>query len=672
MVYREWEIAQINEEQSLELQDKYKISTLLADIIVGRGGYSTSAEWMGNYTKWPSPFLMEDMQKAVDRIQIAIENGEKIVVFGDYDADGITATALLYSHLESTGANVIYRLPRRSEEGYGLSKSVVEEINEYGGQLIITVDSGVSSYDEVILANALSIDVIITDHHLPPEVLPPAIAVVNPSRKDGTFPEKKLSGVGVAFQLVCALEGCEPDELTEYYADLVAIGTIADIMPLKGLNRILVKQGLELLQETHRPGLEFLLEQSGYSQKQITAESISYGLAPRLNAAGRIGDATEALRLLITDDYEEAQEIAELLLQYNTERQQIECEIMKIAIEQIEADPSYKNEPVIIVWGEAFHQGVIGIVASRLVEKYEKPAVVISVENGEGKGSGRSVDNFSLHSAIVHCADLLIRYGGHELAAGLSIAEDNLQIFRDKINEYARKEWKHFSRKPIFIDVSASIKDMDVQSVKSLELLSPYGSGNPQPLFMLKNAVIDGVYSVQEGKHTRIRLKQDESSIYAILFGAEEKTIPYKQGERVDVVLALSVYTGQAGDSVSGRIKDIRPACAFIYDINSTWLYNSFSTGVFVTEKEKEELRPTREEAGQIYKKIIQGKFYLSDLRPLFALTEDITAGKILTAIDILLEIEVIEVEANTTILKKAEVVEKKNLEESKIFKSLL
>ena len=671
MIYRDWLIASANEKQSEELQKKYQIEALLADIIVGRDLYESAEELLHSTTEWPSPLLMKDMDKAVERIRKAIETGECVFIFGDYDADGITATALLYSYLESVEGNVYYRLPNRTEEGYGLSKSVIEEIHAMGGNLIITVDSGISSYEEVALAKSLGIDVVITDHHLPPAVLPEAVAVVDPMREDSAFPEKRLSGVGVAFHLICAIEECAPYEMMDYYADLVAIGTIADIMPLKGINRILVKHGLNLLQDTHRPGLELLLEQSGYAHKQIVTESISFGVAPRLNSAGRMGDATEALKLLLTDDYSEAQEISELLVEYNAERQQIEQEITKIAVEQIEADSKYLEEPILVVWGEAFHQGVIGIVASRIVEKYGKPTIVISIEGGEGKGSGRSVDNFSLYNAIVHCESLLIRYGGHDLAAGLSIDEKNLQNFRKKLNAYARQEWKTFVRRPICIDALVSIKEMEVEAVKSLDILSPFGSGNPQPLFLVKDAIIDGIYPVQEGKHTRIRLKQAEGCIYAIFFGTEEKNLPYKQNDVVDVVLSLSVFFGQAGETTSGRIKDIQPVGLGSLNIQSTWLYESFSIGASVTEEEKSVLRPTRGDIACVYKEASQNKYYLSDLRPLFDKLAGMPAGKILASVDILREIGVVEPEACTTLLKKVEVEKKQSLENSNILQRL-
>lgn len=671
MVYRNWNVAEKNDEQSLSLQNKFGISSLLADVMVARGFFEQAEDLISAKAEFPSPFLLEDMDKAVERIQTAIENEEGIFVFGDYDADGITATALLYSYLESVGAKVYYRLPSRSEEGYGLSATAVGEMHSMHCKLIITVDSGVSSVEEVAQAKQLGIDVVITDHHMPPAILPEAVAIVNPMRANSAFPEKHLSGVGVAFQLVCALEDCDPHELLDFYADLVAIGTVADIMPLNGLNRTLVKYGIELLQETHRPGLEVLFEQSGLAEKKITSESVSYGIAPRLNAAGRMGDATEALRLLLTDDYMEAEEIVEQLSTYNAERQQIEQDIMKAAFAQIEEDETYKEDPVLVVWGENFHQGVIGIVASRLVEKYGKPTLVISIEGNEGKGSGRSVDGFSLYNTVLHCKDMLIRYGGHDLAAGLSIDVQNLQAFRKEVNHYARKEMEHVDRKPIQVDATIEVGTLNADAVNEFSVLAPFGSGNPQPLFLVKNATIDGIYAVQEGKHTRVRLRQNGTCIYVILFGEEQKSFPYKQGDLVDVIVSLSVFAGQAGASVSGRVKDIRPSDVPEGYAPSTWVYEKFLAGVAVSADEKAILHPAREEIAAVYKTIAQDTFYLKDTRPLFAKLKEINAGRILTSIQALLEIGVVELDAETGALKQAQVEEKRNLADSSILQKL-
>ncbi len=671
MVYRNWAVAEKNDEQSESLQSEFEISALLADVIVAKGFFEQAEEIISAEADFPSPFLLKDMDKAVERIQAAIENEETIFVFGDYDADGITATALLYSYLESTGAKVYYRLPSRVEEGYGLSAIAVDEMHSMGCTLIITVDSGVSSVEEVALAKKYGIDVVITDHHMPPAVMPYAVAIVNPMREDSSFPEKHLSGVGVAFQLVCALEDCDPHELLDFYADFVAIGTIADIMHLNGLNRLLVKYGIDLLQETHRPGFEVLFEQTGLAEKKITSESVSYGIAPRLNAAGRMGDATEALRLLLTDDYTEAEEIVEQLSTYNVERQQIEQDIMKAAFAQIEEDETYKEDPVLVVWGENFHQGVIGIVASRLVEKYGKPTLVISVEGEEGKGSGRSVDGFSLYNTILHCKDMLIRYGGHDLAAGLSIDVKNLQAFRKEVNHYARKEMQHVGRKPISVDATVEISKLEANVVNEFSILAPYGSGNPQPLFLIKEATVDGIYAVQEGKHTRVRLRQNGKCLYVILFGEEQKSFPYKQGDIVDVVLSLSVFEGQAGETVSGRVKDMRPSDIAPDYAESTWVYEKFLAGVPISAEEKTALRPEREEIAAVYKTIAQDVFYMKDLRPLFAKLKDIGTGRILISIQALLEIGVLELDQENNFLKQADVKEKRNLANSAILQKL-
>ena len=672
MIYRSWELAKPNKEESLRLQKELGAGRLLADVLAGRGLYDQARELLLGESPLADPFLMLDMDRAARRVSQAVEQGEKIVIFGDYDVDGITATALLFSYLESAGADVYYKLPSRSDDGYGLSESVVRRLHKAGAQLIVTVDSGVSCAAEVELAGRLGMDVVVTDHHLPPEALPDAAAVVDPMRPGDPFPEKHLSGVGVAFRLICAMEGCAPEELADYYADLVAIGTIADIMPLTGENRRLVRQGVGQLADTHRPGLAALIQQAGLSGKPVTAENVSYALGPRLNAAGRMGDATEALRLLLTDDVAEAQELAQELCERNSQRQQIEQEIMAAAVERIDADPAYAAQPVLVAWGAGLHQGVIGIVASRLVERYGKPAIVISVdENGEGKGSGRSVEGFSLHGAIAACAPLLIRYGGHDLAAGLSIEEGKIPAFRAAINEYARTALKGLRRAGIAIDAETELPALTTGEVEGLSALAPYGNSNPSPLFLVRDAVVEGVYPVQEGRHTRLRLRQKGAVLYAMRFGISPAALPYGVGDRVDAVVALSVYRGQNGATVSARLRDLRPAGMGEAHAGSADLYGYYRMGGRLSAGQRAQLLPDRAQVALVYRAIGAGRFVEEDLRPLFAKLPQLPAGQILTAVAALLELGLVEAQPGTGVLKKAQVQGKRDLADSRVLSAL-
>jgi len=407
MTYCPWRLAPQDEDAARRLAAETGMPQLVCGVLAARG-YGAPEKALalcGPGGPLGDPMRLSGMPQAVARIQQAIDSGERIVVFGDYDVDGVTATALLYTYLDSAGAEVYYKLPSRGEDGYGLSEAAVELMDEKDVSLIITVDSGISAAAAVRRAKELGMDVVVTDHHLAPAELPEAAAVVDPQQPGDESGCGMLSGAGVAFKLVCALEGCDAEELLPVYGDLAAIGTVADIMPLVGENRRIVKAGLALLQETDRPGLAALIRQCGLEGKRLTAENISFALAPRLNAAGRMDDATAALELLLCEDEAQAAGLAAALEEKNAERQKTEQHIAQSVLDTIAADPSYETDRILVVWGEGYHQGVIGIVASRIVEKFGKPAVIIAVdEAGEGKGSGRSVPGISLYDAIVACA----------------------------------------------------------------------------------------------------------------------------------------------------------------------------------------------------------------------------------------------------------------------------
>ena len=411
------------EKYQMTLAAQQKEAGLLAGILAARGitDPAEALTLLSGEEELTDPMLLTDMDKACARILDAIDREETIVVFGDYDVDGVTATALLYQHLKGMGANVKCMLPSREGDGYGLSKNAIQSIHDKGYQLIVTVDNGISALEEAEFAASLGVDLIVTDHHLPHDTLPKAVAVVDPRRADDTSPFKGLCGAGVAFKLCAALDGCPPEEMLDYCGDLAAVGTVADVMPLTGENRTLVKAGLHLLQHSDRPGLLALLDEVGLGGKPVTAENVSYAIAPRINAAGRMDSAVTALQLVLCEDEERAAELAHKLNEINAARQETEGEIAKAAQAQLEAEPAILEDRVILIWGRDWHPGVIGIVASRLVEKTGRPVIVVSIdEHGEGKGSGRSVQGFNLHACIASCEDLLLRFGGHAMAAGLS------------------------------------------------------------------------------------------------------------------------------------------------------------------------------------------------------------------------------------------------------------
>ena len=401
---------------------------LLRRVLAARGCTEPAAAqaMLGQGEPLSDPFLLKDMDKAVARIEQAVENEELMVIYGDYDVDGISATAILYECLTSQGAHVRCKLPTRGS-GYGLTRAALESLAQKGFRLVVTVDNGISAVEEAACARGLGLDLIITDHHLPHESLPQAVAIVDPRRADDHSPFKGLCGAGVAFKLCAALDGCPPEEMLEYCGDLAAVGTVADVMPLTGENRTIVKAGLRQLQNTDRPGFCALLEEVGLAGRPVTAENVSYAIAPRINAAGRMDSAVTALQLVLCEDEDRAEELAHKLTDINSQRQETEMEIVRAAQELLDAEPERLEDRVILLWGRDWHPGVIGIVASRLVEKTGRPVIVVSVdEHGEGKGSGRSVQGFNLHECIASCADILLRFGGHAMAAGLSVRELSL------------------------------------------------------------------------------------------------------------------------------------------------------------------------------------------------------------------------------------------------------
>ena len=527
------------------LAAQQKETALLAGILAARGitDPADALTLLAGEEELSDPALLTDMEKACQRIWQAIDNGETIVVFGDYDVDGVTATALLYQHLKGMGAAVKCMLPSREGDGYGLSRNAIQSIHDKGYRLIVTVDNGISAVAEADFAAELGIDLIITDHHLPPETLPKAVAVVDPRREDDTSPFKGLCGAGVAFKLCAALDDCTPEEMLDYCGDLAAVGTVADVMPLTGENRTLVKAGLRQLQQTDRPGMEALLEEVGLAGKPVTAENISYAIAPRINAAGRMDSAVTALQLVLCEDPDRAEELAHKLNEINAKRQETELQIFKAAEELLEQQPERLEDRVILLWGRDWHPGVIGIVASRLVERTGRPVIVVTVdEHGECKGSGRSVQGFNLHACIGACADLLIRYGGHAMAAGLSVREENLEALRRRLNEWAARECPVLQIPPLTCDLSIHLDRVTVDAVRRLDQLAPFGAENPTPVFLLQNAVLDGVYPVSDGKHSRLRLRQGNASLYAVWFGMRPEQLPYATGDVVDTALNLSVY----------------------------------------------------------------------------------------------------------------------------------
>ena len=636
-----------DEKYKAVLAAQQKENALLAGILAARGitDPAEALTLLAGEEELSDPALLTDMDAACQRIWQAIDNGETIAVFGDYDVDGVTATALLYQHLKGMGATVKCMLPSREGDGYGLSKNAIQSMHNKGCTLIVTVDNGISAVEEADFAASLGMDLIITDHHLPPETLPKAVAVVDPRREDDHSPFKGLCGAGVAFKLCAALDGCPPEEMLDYCGDLAAVGTVADVMPLTGENRTLVKAGLKLLQQTDRPGISALLEEVGLEGKPITAENVSYAIAPRINAAGRMDNAVTALQLVLCEDEERAEELAHKLNEINVARQETEQEIVKAAQKQLDAEPAILEDRVILIWGRDWHPGVIGIVASRLVEKTGRPVIVVSVdEHGEGKGSGRSVQGFNLHECIASCEDILLRFGGHAMAAGLSVREENLPELRRRLNEWAARECAVLFTPPLECDLSIHLDRITVESVRRLEQLAPYGAENPTPVFVLEKAVIDGIFSVSEGKHCRLRLRQGNASIYAVWFGMPPEQLPYTMGDVVDAAVNLSVYESLRGAQLSGRILELHPAGFGNAAAEQTALVQALRRGTPLSAEQKARIAPERSDIITVYRELQARRWHAEDLQPLFAKLGEENTGKILVAITALEQVGLIAV----------------------------
>ena len=548
MSRKKWIVNNCDKEVATLIAEELNLSPFAALIASARGikNIEDAEEFFGINESVPTdPFDFPDMYKAVKRIKTALDNFERIAVYGDYDADGVTATALLYSYLEMQGADVVFAVPNRHTEGYGLNYSAIDNISRMGAKLIITVDNGISAVEEAEYIRQLEMDLIVTDHHLPSDVIPDAVAVVDPHREDCILDFKDYAGVGVAYKLICALEG-EENEVTESFLDLVTIGTVADVMPLKGENRSIVRRGTQLINDSDRVGIQALTEAAGLEGKTIKSGTVAFGIAPRINAAGRIGTADRAIRLLLSDDYDEATALATEINEDNVSRQQTEQEILNQAVEIIEANPSWKYDRVLVVSGENWHDGVIGIVASRLVEKYGKPTIVITEsDDNTAKGSGRSVEGFSLYDALCACEDVLDHYGGHTLAAGLGLDIEKISDLRRAINSYADGVEAFYPVQNIDFKINPSCVNAELLDV--IDSLEPFGAGNPQPIFGLYNMTLTDITPIGSGKHLRLTFRRGETTLSAVLFRMTQLDFPYIAGDVVDVAATFepNEYLGQ-------------------------------------------------------------------------------------------------------------------------------
>lgn len=555
---KKWEYILKDDSKVKEVAFEHNISEIIATVLLNRG--ISESKDIDNFIhpkldNLYDPFLLNDMSIAVERIVKAKELNEKITIYGDYDADGITSIATLSKFLTEQGVENDYYLPNRLDEGYGLNNTALDKIVANGTKLMITVDCGISAYDEIEYAKSLGLDVIVTDHHECPEKLPNALAIIDPKRSDSTYPFSSLAGVGVTFKLIHAISIKLDLDRKKYlkYLDIVCLGTVADIVPLVDENRIIVNFGLVLIKETRNVGLKALISITGYTN--IDSTSISFGIAPRINACGRMGEAELALRLLLTSDSNEALTIANKLNEINKERQEVEKEIFDDALSIIEREKLYEND-IIVCGNQNWHHGVIGIVASKITELYYKPTVLISFEEGIGKGSGRSIDGFDLHEALTLCSGDLDKFGGHEMAIGLSLKEENFEKFKTNIQNVASQKIDKDALPCIKIDALITGKDINIDIINAMKQLEPYGESNPSPLFALKNLKVESVRLLSNDRHLKLTLKDRNILMNAIGFNLGDKQV--QLGDKVDVVFAIELNKFNNTESVQLNLKDIK------------------------------------------------------------------------------------------------------------------
>ena len=561
MGIKRWVLPPLDKETAAQLAEDCEINPFLALLLVTRGitDPESAADFLLGGEIADDPFGFADMDAAVERIGRALDQRETMAVYGDYDADGVTSTALLYTYLREKGADVSYYIPDREKEGYGLHKESIDALHQQGVKLIITVDNGIAAVEEVAYAAALGIDVVVTDHHQPQEMLPPAVAVVDPHRPDCGSAFKDYAGVGVAFKLACALEG-DAAPVLERFGDLVAIGTLGDVMPLYGENRALVRAGMRILNEKKRPGLTALAKAAGVEGKELSSANVVFTLVPRINAAGRMSSPGQAARLLLTSQPEVAETLAEEIQQCNVLRQTTEGGILKEVMERLQREPRLLADRVLVIEGEGWHPGVVGIIAARVLERYGKPCVLISVRDGEAKGSGRSVKGFSLFNAISACADILTHFGGHELAAGVGLHASDIPAFREKINHYAAERYPLMPVPELRLDFKLRPSQVDVEKLNLLKALEPVGAGNPSPVFGLFQMRLDNVTPLSGGKHVRMSVSRDDVRLSVLKFGTPYAEFPFECGQVLNLAVTLerNEYRGVVSPTVLA--KEIRAA----------------------------------------------------------------------------------------------------------------
>jgi len=602
MKYSKWDIGTLDLKKRDELILS-GISKITASVLCSRGidTPQKAAEFLSvDKTKLNDPFMLHDMDRAVDRIRLAKSRNEKIAVYGDYDVDGVTSVSICVKYFRDMGFDCDYYVPGRFDDGYGLNKNAISKLYDKGVSLLITVDTGITAFEEVQFARSLGMDVVVTDHHECKDELPDAIAVVNPRRKDCSYPFKEFAGVGVAFKLLCALEN-NSERILEKYGDLVSIGTIADIMEITGENRVIVAEGIKKLKRTENLGLNTLIHESCAKDKRINTDTVGFILAPRINASGRMGTAGMTVELFLTEDEKRARELVENLIELNRQRQRIETEIYteayKLAKEEIQ-----RGKKAIILKSDAWHQGVIGIVASKLSEKFGCPTLLVCMCDGRGKGSGRSVTGFNLYQALSNVAHTLVTFGGHEQAAGFTVDEENFEAMKREFNSYCEGvKFKKETR--LSIDCKLQLDELDVKSIKGICELEPFGLGNSQPVFVAEKVELKEAITVGDGKHLKVKLASENMQYNGIFFGINDETLGLYRGDIVDVAYTPEINYFNGRENISVNVSDIRIAGDVEHDMRRDFeLCLSFLNDEEIDAEQAKMLLPERDEFAVVWR----------------------------------------------------------------------
>lgn len=673
-----WTVAPFNKNEAKAIQDQYELPGIIAMLLQIRNITSREEieEFLYNDSQIASPFEIKDMDKACRRVQAAIENEEFICVYGDFDADGVTSTALLYSYLDAVGARVMYYIPSREAEGYGMNNRAIDLLRQKGVNLIVTVDNGIAAIEEIKYAKSLGIDTVVTDHHMPLGELPDACAVVDLHRADCPSRFKQLSGVGVAFKLIMALEGeyCDVDSLLDNYADLLSLGTIGDIVELKSENRVFVKRGLQSLMNTDREGIKALLSNAGLDNKTLTTGNVSFTLVPRINAVGRLGLSGKSVDLLLTESETEAKEIASAMGYDNTERQQIERDILQNINEIIVRNPSLVMDKIIVIDGKNWHQGVVGIVAARIKEIYGKPAIVITRDGEFARASGRSIEGFALCDAVAACADLLTHYGGHPMAIGLSMRSENIELFRKRINEYADSVGT-MPYDTLNIECKLNPASISVDLVQELSYLQPYGAGNPTPVFGLYNMTLTNIIPRKNNKHLNLVFSRNNVTVPMILFSTSAEELPYEKGDVLDIAVTLDTNEFNGNVGVSVVVKELKSHIDDPLAIaESQRVFETFCRGGLLSAEQLKSIFPDRNDFALLYRYLREHHGYSHRIDTLVSrLNNQLSYGKIRVALEAMNELGLIQIREGmkSSRITLNRVAGKVDLEAARIIKKL-